>query len=209
MSPTVLAPVLTGERVLLTPLTDAHIEDLISVSTEDRATYALTSFVPHGRRQVENHVQERMRDAAAGEVVPFVQVRLADGRAVGSTMFLNLRRRAERAAFYAVEIGGTWLAASAQRTGINVEAKLLLLTHAFDVWQVGRVDLKTDARNDRSRAAIAALGAQFEGILRGWQPSQVRGEEQRQRDTAMYSIMATEWPDIRTLLRDRLARHDA
>src|SRR5258708_32495928 len=112
MSPTVLAPVLTGERVLLTPLTDAHIEDLISASAEDRATYALTSFVPHGRRQVENHVQERMRDAAAGEVVPFAQLRLADGRAVGSTMFLNLRRRPERAPLYAGEISGTSTGAS-------------------------------------------------------------------------------------------------
>ncbi|HEX9504936.1 MAG TPA: GNAT family protein [Acidimicrobiia bacterium] len=208
MPPTILAPVLTGERVVLTPLTTAHVEGLILASAEDRATYQLTSFVPDGRRQVEEHVQDRLRDAASGEVVPFAQVRVADGRAVGSTMFLNLRRRAEEPELYAVEIGGTWLAASAQRTGINIEAKLLLLTHAFDVWQVGRVDLKTDARNDRSRAAIAALGAQFEGTLRGWQPSQVRGEEQRQRDTAMYSIMASEWPDVRTLLRDRLARRD-
>ena len=105
---------------------------------------------------------------------------------------------------YAVEIGGTWLAASAQRTGINIEAKLLLLTHAFDTWSVGRVDFKTDARNERSRGAIAALGATFEGILRNWQPSHAPGEEGRLRDSAMYSITAVEWPAVRSHLNERL-----
>jgi RimJ/RimL family protein N-acetyltransferase len=107
---------------------------------------------------------------------------------------------------YAVEIGGTWLAASAQGTGINVDAKLLLLTHAFEHWQVGRVDLKTDARNERSRNAIARIGATFEGVLRSWQPSLVAGEEGRLRDTAMFSIVAGEWPAVRARLDQRLAR---
>jgi RimJ/RimL family protein N-acetyltransferase len=98
---------------------------------------------------------------------------------------VSLRTRDGDAAPYAVGIGGTWLAASAQRTGVNREAKLLLLTHAFDHWHVGRVEIQTDARNARSRAAISALGATFEGTLRNWQPSHVAGEEHRLRDSAM------------------------
>ncbi len=96
-----------------------------------------------------------------------------------------------------MEIGGTWLAASAQRTGINVEAKLLLLAHAFDEWGTARVDLKTDARNAKARAAIEGLGARLDGVLRSWQPSQAPGEADRLRDSAMYSILAAEWPAAR------------
>jgi RimJ/RimL family protein N-acetyltransferase len=105
---------------------------------------------------------------------------------------------------YAVEIGGTWLAASAQRTGVNVEAKLLLLDQAFERWRVGRVDFKTDARNLRSRTAILALGARFEGVLANWQPSQAPGEEAALRDSALYAILATDWPDVRGALVARL-----
>ena len=87
--------------------------------------------------------------------------------------------------------------APAQRRGFNREAKLLLLTHAFEQWRVGRVDLKTDARNARSRAAIGGIGARLEGVLRSWQPSLVAGEEGRLRDSAIYSIVADEWPGVR------------
>jgi RimJ/RimL family protein N-acetyltransferase len=107
---------------------------------------------------------------------------------------------------YAVEIGGTWLAASAQRTGINTEAKLLLLDYAFSVLGVGRVDLKTDARNDRSRNAMARIGGTFEGVLRNWQPSLVPGEEGRLRDSALYSILDTEWPDVHERLLELSVR---
>jgi RimJ/RimL family protein N-acetyltransferase len=113
-----------------------------------------------------------------------------------------------------VEIGGTFLAASAQRTGINTEAKLLLLEHAFDVLGVGRVDLKTDARNDRSRNAMLRIGATFEGVLRNWQPSLVPGEEGLLRDSALYSITDREWPEVRehlaslTARRRTLSEHD-
>ena len=101
----------------------------------------------------------------------------------------------------AVEIGGTWLSASAQRTGANTDAKLLMLTHAFDVWGVQRVDLKTDARNARSRAAIERLDARLDGVMRNWQPSLVPGEEGQPRDSALYSIIPSEWPAIRDRLR--------
>jgi RimJ/RimL family protein N-acetyltransferase len=154
------------------------------------------------RSYVEGLVAERER----GEAVPFAQVRLADRRVVGATRFLALRRRDPAAAPYAVEIGGTWLAAEAQRSPINTEAKLLLLAHAFDEWGVERVDLKTDARNVPSREAILRLGARYEGTLSRSQPSQAPGEEHRLRDTAMYSIVADEWPDARRGLQARLAR---
>jgi RimJ/RimL family protein N-acetyltransferase len=103
-----------------------------------------------------------------------------------------------------VEIGWTWLAASAQGTGINTDAKLLLLRHAFETLGVARVDLKTDARNHRSRRAIEGLGATFEGVLRRWSPSWTPGEEGRLRDSAMYSFIDVEWPDREDRLRRRL-----
>ncbi len=194
---------LTGRIVRLEPLGLDHIEGLVRAASEDRATFAYTA-VPHGRDEVTGYVGAILDAASDGETIPFAQVRAADGTAVGVTRFLTIRSRAGQIEPYAVEIGGTWLAAAAQRTGLNVEAKLLLLTHAFSVWNVGRVDFKTDARNERSRAAIAALGATFEGVLRGWQPSQVEGEQDRLRDSAMYSIVAAEWPAVREHLSARL-----
>ena len=104
----------------------------------------------------------------------------------------------------AVEIGWTWLAASAQGTAINAEAKLLLLTHAFETLGVTRVDLKTDARNQRSRRAIELIGAHFEGILRSWSPSWAPGEEGRLRDSAMFSVIAPEWSAVKATLQDRV-----
>jgi RimJ/RimL family protein N-acetyltransferase len=121
------------------------------------------------------------------------------------TNYLTLRWEPQTQVPYAVEVGGTWLAHSAQRSGINVEAKLLLFSHAFETWRVGRVDLKTDARNARSRAAIEGVGGQFEAVLRSWQPSHARGERGRLRDTAMFSIVTADWPDVRARLESRLA----
>lgn len=105
----------------------------------------------------------------------------------------------------AIEVGFTWLARSAQGTGLNPEAKLLLFRHAFETWGVARVDLKTDARNSRSRAAIEAVGARFEGVLRNSSRSWVPGEDGRLRDTAIFSIIDTEWPDCRSRLEERVA----
>jgi N-acetyltransferase len=138
-------------------------------------------------------------------VLPGSLVRLADGQAVGCTSYGHPRYWPGRADLCAVEIGWTWLAPSAQRTGINTEAKLLLLEYAFGTLGVARVDFKTDARNDRSRRALAGLGAQFEGVLRDWSPSRVPGEEGRLRDSAMFSLLAGEWPDTRERLRRRLS----
>jgi N-acetyltransferase len=193
-------PTLKGHLVRLEPLTRGHVDMLVSAAGENRQTYAFTT-VPEGHDGVAAYVDEILAATAAGETMAFVQVRVADDTAVGVTRFLSFRRRAGADLPYAVEIGGTWLAASAQRTGINTEAKLLLLTHAFDAWNVGRVDFKTDARNVRSRAAIAGVGAAFEAVLRNWQPSHAVGENGLLRDSAMYAIVASDWPSVRRDLR--------
>jgi RimJ/RimL family protein N-acetyltransferase len=196
-------PVLAGTRVRLEPLTDDHAAGLVAAADENRDTYAFTS-VPHGQAAVDVYLREIAAGTAAGETLAFAQVRVADGAVVGVTRYLSFRFGNRRRYPYAVEIGGTWLAASAQRTGINVEAKLLLLEFAFDEWEVGRVDFKTDARNQRSRTAIEAIGARFEAVLRNWQPSHAQGEDGLLRDTAMFAIVAAEWPEVRSRLAARL-----
>ena len=130
---------------------------------------------------------------------------LLDGRLVGCTRFLEIRRWRGRPAPDEVEIGGTWLAADLQRTAVNTEAKLLLLGHAFEVWQVVRVAIATDSRNERSRRAIERIGARLEGVLRHHRPSMVPGEAGRPRDTALYSITDDDWPAVRQTLVDRLS----
>jgi RimJ/RimL family protein N-acetyltransferase len=200
-------PTLTGRLVRLEPMRLAMVDDLVIAANEDRTTYAFTN-VPPTPEAMNAHVEELLRQWEAGEGVPFVQVDAARGRIVGATRFLTIRRRSSTSAPFAVEIGGTWLAASAQRTGINVEAKLLLMEYAFSTWFVGRVDIKTDARNERTRIAIERLGATFEGVLRHWQPSLAVGEEGRLRDSAIFSVTDDQWPSAREQLVIRLARHE-
>lgn len=201
-------PPLSGRIVRLEPLSVAHVDGLSAAADEVRESYSYTT-VPRGRTGVVAYVQSIAAAVHTGETLAFAQVRVADDVAVGVTRFLTFRSRPGARYPYAVEIGGTWLGASAQRTGINVEAKLLLLERAFEVWQVGRVDFKTDERNERSRAAIAALGAQFEGVLRNWQPSHAAGEDDQLRDSALYAIVDADWAAVRTRLVDRLAAGQA
>jgi N-acetyltransferase len=104
----------------------------------------------------------------------------------------------------AIEVGWTWLGASAQGTGMNAEAKFLLFSYAFETLGLARVDLKTDARNYRSWRAIGGLGARFEGVLRSWSPSRAPGEEGMLRDSAMFSVVAAEWPAAKSALATRL-----
>ncbi len=197
-------PALAGHGVRLEPLTPAHVDGLAAAAAGDRSTYGFTT-VPGDRAGMAAYVDDLLRARDAGETIPFAQVAVTTGRPVGVTRFLTIRVAPGDTTPYAVEVGGTWLAADAQRTAINPETKLLLLAHAFETWHVGRLDLKTDARNARSRAAIEGIGATFEGVLRGWQPSQVPGEEGLLRDTAMYSVLASEWPGVRDRLGERLA----
>jgi len=197
-------PALRGALVRLEPLATHHAVDLCDAAEEDRSSYGFT-WVPR-REEVDEYLRSHFQRAQSGNFVPFAQVRLSDGRAVGCTAYWDPRHWPGRSELCGVEIGFTWLAASAQGTGINVEAKFLLFQYAFEQLGVARVDLKTDARNDRSRRAIEGLGAHFEGILRSWSQSWVRGEEGRLRDSAMYSVIAPEWPSCRDHLRKRLVR---
>jgi RimJ/RimL family protein N-acetyltransferase len=196
--------VLTGSLVRLEPLSAGHVPGLMRAAEEDRSTYAWASVPRPGG--VAGYVAARLAMPGA---TPFAQVRLSDAAVVGCTSYSNPRGWLDRDELFAIEIGGTWLAPSAQRTGINREAKLLLLTHAFEVLRVARVDWKTDARNQRSRRAIEGLGARFEGVLRNWGPSHAPGEEGRLRDSAMFSVTAAEWPDVKSHLAARVARRAA
>lgn len=194
---------LAGRYVRLEPLAARHAAGLLAAATEDRSTYGFT-WVPASLDEAVAFVETALAEQAAGTSVPFATVRLADGRVVGSTRFLNLRSWGRPGASGdpdVAEVGATWLSASAQRSALNTEAKLLQLTHAFDVWGVARLELKTDARNARSRAAIERLGARFEGVLRAYQPA---ADHPGARDTAMYSILPSEWPGVRARLVARL-----
>ncbi len=142
---------------------------------------------------------------ARHDLTAFAQVRIDDARAVGCTALFEPRTWPGRDELAALEIGWTWLSASAQGTGINTEAKLLLFTHCFESMGLARVDIKTDARNERSRQALARLGIQFEGVLRSWSSSRVVGEEGLLRDSAMYSVVAAEWPTVKAAMAVRLA----
>jgi RimJ/RimL family protein N-acetyltransferase len=155
---------------------------------------------------MDRHVAWLLALRDTNEAVPFTQRLRTTGRIVGCTRLMELRRWRGRIEPDEVEIGGTWLAADIQRSAVNTESKLLLLTHAFATWNVDRVALATDERNQRSRAAIPRLGASFEGILRNHRPSRVPGEDGRPRNTAMFSITAGEWPTVRQVLSDRLDR---
>jgi N-acetyltransferase len=194
-------PVLRGSLVRLEPLRHDHVPDLMLAAEEDRSAYAYTT-VPRAAETAQYVADQQTR---AG-LTPFAQVRIRDEVAVGCTSFHNPRTWPDREGLSAIEIGWTWLAASAQRTGINAEAKLLLLDYAFGTLEVARVDLKTDARNQRSRQAIERLGARFEGVLRNWSPSRAPGEEGKLRDAAMFSVTAAEWPSVRAALANRVGR---
>jgi RimJ/RimL family protein N-acetyltransferase len=201
-------PVLQGGLVRLEPLSSRHSADLAVAAEEDRESYGFTG-VPRAS-EMDDYLTERSERARNGGMVPFAQVRLGDGRAVGVTTYHDPRFWPGRPGeLCAVEIGGTWLAASAQRTGINIEAKFLLLEYAFETLQVVRADLKTDARNERSRRAIGGLGAKFEGVLRNWSPSHVPGEDGLLRDSAMFSVIAPEWPSVKAALRARFPLDEA
>ncbi|MBL7259684.1 GNAT family N-acetyltransferase [Paractinoplanes lichenicola] len=186
----------------LEPLTHEHSGDLAVAVGGERESFGWTWVPAPG--EVDDYIDQQLGRAADGVLTPYAQVDLRSGRAVGATAYWEPRRRPGSGELYAIEVGFTWLAAEAQGTGINTEAKLLLFQNAFENWHVERVDLKTDARNARSRAAIAATGATFEGVLRRWSRSWVPGEEGRLRDSAIFSIIEPEWPACRAHLRRRL-----
>jgi RimJ/RimL family protein N-acetyltransferase len=200
-----LSVTLSGRHVTLTPLAVEDIPGLVQAASGDRSTYGW-SIVPGTIEGMERLVQRQFAERDQRGGVPFTTRRSDTAEIIGMTRFLSLRWFFEREYPDAAEIGGTFLTGAAQRTAANTEAKLLMMEHAFDLWGVRRIDLKTDERNERSRRAIERIGGQFEGVLRNWQAAQVDGEEGATRDSAMYSILASEWPEVRARLEERL-RH--
>lgn len=204
------AVILEGHRVRLEPLALGHVDALMQAGTESRDSYAF-ALVPADHAAMTQYVRAALEDQSTGWALPFAIRDLHRQAIVGSTRFLDLdywswppawppgRTTPRPDAIPTVaEIGSTWLAPSAQRTGCNTEAKLLMLGHAFDTWGVLRVTLKTDARNAHSPRAIERIGGRFEGIRR----AHSRAVDGSVRDTAYYSIVVDEWP----VVRSRLAR---
>jgi RimJ/RimL family protein N-acetyltransferase len=187
---------LTGELVTLEPLQDHHHDELVEAASDGRLWELWYTSVP-SPDTMRADIAEKLGRQAAGEMLPFTVRRTDTGRVVGGTTYLNVEADVPR-----LEIGSTWTAASAQRTGVNAESKLLLLTHAFDVLGCLAVEFRTHWHNHQSRAAIACLGARQDGVLRNHR----RMPDGSLRDTVVFSILDTEWPAVRAGLRHRLSR---
>lgn len=200
---------LHGQHVRLEPLGVHHVDALTAATAGDTELYRW-SAVPLTCEAVEKYIETALAAKSAGKAVPFAVVRLADRAVVGSTRFFELENlawpaghpRFGWAAPDVCEIGYTWYAPSAIRTAVNTECKLLMLTHAFETWQVLRVCLHTDARNQRSRAAMERMGAKFEGILRAHRMA----TDATARDSARFSIIAAEWGAVKRGLLAKLSR---
>jgi RimJ/RimL family protein N-acetyltransferase len=189
--------VLEGELVRLEPLSHGHLAGLVEAGRDPRVWTWMPAdgSTPQGMAAI---VESAIAARETGTMLPFVTIVRAADRIVGSSRYMNLVPADLR-----LEIGWTWIDPAYQRTAINTEAKLLMLGHAFDDLGCRRVELKTDALNEQSRAAILGIGATFEGIFR--RHMVMAGG--RARDTAYYSILDEEWPAVRDLLRARLERH--
>jgi N-acetyltransferase len=203
------SPTLSGSHVRLEPLDHRHVDGLVAASAGDSSLYRW-SPVPQGRAQAAAYIDTAVGWRDAGTAVPFAVVRIEDGAVIGSTRFWNFERwawpagnaRHGRLAPDGCEIGYTWYAQSAIRTAANTECKLLMLTYAFESWQVLRVCLHTDARNLRSRAAIERIGGKFEGVLRAHRMA----ADFIPRDSARYSFIEAEWPEAKQRLVRLLER---
>ena len=202
------AVVLAGKYVRLEPLTHRHVDGLAAASAGETELYRW-SPIPQGKAEAAAYVETALAWRDEGSAVPFATVRVADGMVLGSTRFFNFDRWVwpqghalhGRITPDGCEIGYTWLARSAIRTGANTEAKLLMLTYAFETWKVFRVCFHTDVRNERSRAALERIGGKFEGVLR----SHRMAADFIPRDSARYSIVASEWADVKAQLMARVA----
>jgi len=191
-----LGPVtLRGEHVVLEPLRTDHVGDLVAAASDGRLWELWYTSVPTPDAMAAA-VDALLFEQAAGTRLPFV-VRRTGGTVVGSTTYLNIEAEVPR-----LEIGSTWTAASAQRSAVNTESKLLLLTHAFEALGCLAVEFRTHWHNRQSRAAIERLGARLDGVLRNHR----RLPDGSLRDTVVYSITDREWPAVRTGLRARLRR---
>ncbi len=181
----------------LEPLALTHASGLFAAAVPE--TFRFLIIPPFASvADAEKYVVEALAAQAAGTEVAFATVRRSDNRVVGTTRYIDIRRPHR-----GLEIGWTWITPAAQRSAINTEAKYLMLRHAFEAWGALRVQLKTDANNAQSRAAIERIGAKFEGVLR---KQMLRPHDGYERDTAMFSIIEGEWPAAKAALETKLAR---
>ena len=182
--------VLEGSRVRLEPLEARHLDDLRAVAF-DEPVWRWTIMGPQDEPGLRRWLDAALANQEAGTERPFATIDLATGRAIGSTRFMSIVPEHKR-----LEIGWTWIGVAYQRTGVNREAKLLQLTHAFETLEANRVEFKTHARNDRSRNALKGIGASFEGVFR----HHTIMPDGSLRDSAWFSILAPEWPLVKTRL---------
>jgi N-acetyltransferase len=186
----------TGKFVSVEPLSMAHHADLVEAAGDGDLHQLWYTVVP-APENVGKEIERRLALRAAGSMLPFAIIDRASGRAVGMTTFMNIDSANRR-----VEIGSTWYRQSVQRSPLNTECKLLLLTHAFEVLDCIAVEFRTHFLNSQSRRAIERLGAKLDGILR----SHMKMPDGTLRDTAVYSIIACEWPTVRTHLQWQLQK---
>lgn len=189
---------LQGKSVRLDPLLPEHAPILWDAAKDKDNAEEIFRWIPYSMRTMEDFqktVGKALSEQGRGESVPFVTVEQSSGRIIGSTRFMNIDRANRRA-----EIGSTWIAPAWQRTAINTEAKYLMLRHAFETWGCIRVELKTDALNQKSRNAILRLGAKEEGTLRQHMVTSTG----RLRDTIYFSILDKEWPEVKARLDGKL-----
>jgi RimJ/RimL family protein N-acetyltransferase len=194
---TTLEPVeLSGGIVRLEPLSHDHEAGLVEAVRDGELWKLWYTAVPTPDGMGEE-IDRRLALRDAGSMIPFATRDLRTGRIIGMTTYMNIRADIPR-----VEIGSTWNARSAQGSGTNAESKLLLLSHAFDVWGCPAVEFRTSWHNRQSRSAIERLGAKLDGVLR----QDMRTPDGSLRDTCVYSVIAAEWPQVRSSLRFRLGR---
>jgi RimJ/RimL family protein N-acetyltransferase len=204
----ILDPELAGRHVRLEPLERRHLAGLLAASTGNAELYRM-SKVPVGDAEVTRYIEIAGEARQAGTAAPFAVIRLADETVIGSTRLFDLDWWAWPAGHArhghdgpdTCEIGNTWLTRSAIRTGANTEMKRLMLTFAFETWDVQSVCFHTDARNERSRRALGRIGARYEGILRAHRLA----ADDQPRDSARFSVTAADWPAVRAHL-DELSR---
>ena len=188
---------LTGRFARLEPLTHEHAEDLLAAGRDPSIWRYMPSPPFENVAAVKTWIDAALAEHRTGAQIPFATIRLADNRAVGSTRYLTIRREHR-----GLEIGWTWLATDAQRTPLNTECKLLLLTHAFEQLGALRVEFKTDLRNEKSQKALERIGASREGVFRRhmilW--------DGHIRDSVYYAITDRDWPNVKQRLTQMLQR---
>jgi RimJ/RimL family protein N-acetyltransferase len=187
---------LNGGFVSLEPLGLSHVIELCEVGLEPEL-WKWTLSVIGDEDSMRGYVESALADQSKGLALPFVTREKSSNKIVGSTRFGNIDVPNRK-----VEIGWTWVAPKWQRSYVNTEAKLLMLSHAFEVWNCIRVEFKTDARNEKSRAALSRLGAKEEGTLR----NHMITETGRFRDSVYFSIIESEWPEVKENLMSKLLR---